>query len=310
MSGGWEVAGNKLRKLEYLVHDALAKDADAVITIGGIQSNHCRATAAAAASAGLACHLILRTPVLPVSKEQDMMCGNLMVDRIVGAHVHLVSQKQYSELGSERLCRILAEKLIGNGVSKNPYIIPVGGSNWIGSQGFRDAVDELRVQIDEMKIALTDIAVACGSGGTVAGLVEGLRNSMSLEHVKLTAYSVCDTPEYFYEFIEKNILPTDHTRRPIRELLTVKCAKGNGYAVSTKEELEFIADFARKTGIVLDPVYTGKAFFSLVKDLLEDSDGDPKTVLFWHTGGSLGIYAQRSQLEQVVQDPPITELLD
>jgi D-cysteine desulfhydrase len=80
--------------------------------------------------------------------------------------------------------------------------------------------------------------------------------------------------------------------------------------VSTKEELEFIADFARKTGIVLDPVYTGKAFFSLVKDLLEDSDGDPKTVLFWHTGGSLGIYAQRSQLEQVVQDPPITELLD
>ncbi len=178
----------------------------------------------------------------------------------------------------------------------------------MGSQGFCDAVQEVKSQSEEMGQEFTDIVLACGSGGTVAGLVEGLWRS-KWNKGKITAYSVCDSPEYFYEFIEQEILPKDDARPKIKELLEIKCAKGIGYALATEDELEFICKFARLSGIVLDPVYTGKAFFAMIRDLAENPD-PKRSVLFWHTGGSLGMFAQTHQLEKILAHQTVTELLD
>jgi 1-aminocyclopropane-1-carboxylate deaminase/D-cysteine desulfhydrase-like pyridoxal-dependent ACC family enzyme len=188
----------------------------------------------------------------------------------------------------------LEEKLVKEGIAKRPYVIPVGGSNWIGSQGFEEAANELEDQMKEMNIEFSDIVVTCGSGGTVAGLAEGIWKGNL--NAKLTAYSVCDSPDYFYDYIENEILPENDKRPSIRELINIKCAKGRGYALSSDEETQFILKFAKLSGIILDPVYTGKTFFSLIRELSDSKE--QKSVLFWHTGGSLGTYGFKSIIEK------------
>ncbi|CAI7773198.1 unnamed protein product, partial [Closterium sp. NIES-53] len=127
---GMELSGNKVRKLEFLLADALAKGADTLITIGGIQSNHCRATAVAARLAGLEAHLILRTSRALADSDPGLE-GNLLVERMVGARVHLVTKEEYAKHGSEHLGNVLAQRLAAEG--RKPYVIPVGGSNALGA---------------------------------------------------------------------------------------------------------------------------------------------------------------------------------
>lgn len=157
---GSELSGNKIRKLEFLMAAALAEGADCIITLGGIQSNHARATAVAATMLGLECHLILRTSRTRVDDDPGLV-GNLLVERMAGAHVHLVSKEEYARVGQVRLAHLLSEQLTATG--KKPYIVPVGGSSALGTWGYLDAIAELQTQCGLG--AFTDIVMVC-SGQT------------------------------------------------------------------------------------------------------------------------------------------------
>jgi D-cysteine desulfhydrase family pyridoxal phosphate-dependent enzyme len=295
---GAETSGNKIRKLEFLLAKAIAVESDTVITCGGVQSNHCRATAAAAAWLNLQCHIILRVPDADIDKDPGFE-GNLLVERMVGATVHLVSQSEYSAVGSDMLIAQLHQKLELAG--RRPYSIPVGGSNGLGTFGYVEAVAEMQEQ--SAHLGITDVAFACGSGGTAAGV--GLGVKLSGWGVKAHAFTVCDDEAYFVDYIDRLILPSmlSSTRSPSEqqlgaaEMLSFTQAVGDGYAVSTAEELQFVQEVARATGVVLDPVYAGKAAFRLCRQLKEEPAAfHGKKILFINTGGLLGLYAKGSMI--------------
>ncbi|CAI5468479.1 unnamed protein product [Closterium sp. Yama58-4] len=299
---GMELSGNKVRKLEFLLADALSKGADTLITIGGIQSNHCRATAVAARLAGLEAHLILRTSRALAGSDPGLE-GNLLVERMVGARVHLVSKEEYAKHGSEHLGKVLAERLTAEG--RNPYLIPVGGSNALGTWGYMEAVREIEQQLSTGEAGgasgFDDIAMACGSGGTSAGLALGVHLSSLTSRVH--AYSVCDSPGYFYDYIQGLLDGVTSTPGAVssNDLLQVIDVKGAGYAISTEEELQLVQSVAQSTGIVLDPVYSGKALKGLLQDMRQNPDEwTGRRVLFVHTGGLLGMYDKVQQLLPMV----------
>ncbi|KDO46413.1 hypothetical protein CISIN_1g019410mg [Citrus sinensis] len=196
---GMQLSGNKVRKLEFLMADAVAQGADCIITIGGIQSNHCRAAAVAAKYLNLDCYLILRTSKVLVDQDPGLI-GNLLVERLVGAHIELISKEEYSKIGSVTLTNILKEKLLKEG--RRPYVIPVGGSNSIGTWGYIEAIKEIEQQLQTGTggVKFDDIVVACGSGGTIAGL--SLGSWLGTLKAKVHAFSVCDDPDYFYDYTQ------------------------------------------------------------------------------------------------------------
>ncbi|AQK75315.1 Bifunctional D-cysteine desulfhydrase/1-aminocyclopropane-1-carboxylate deaminase mitochondrial [Zea mays] len=292
---GMQLSGNKVRKLEFLMADAVAQGADCVITVGGIQSNHCRATAVAAKYLNLDCYLILRTSKLLVDKDPGLV-GNLLVERLVGAHVDLVSKEEYGKIGSVALADLLKKRLLEEG--RKPYVIPVGGSNSLGTWGYIEAIREIEQQIQQSSdVQFDDIVVACGSGGTIAGLALGSR--LSSLNTKVHAFSVCDDPEYFYDYVQ-GLIDGLNSGFDSHDIVSMENAKGLGYAMNTAEELKFVKDIAASTGIVLDPVYSGKAVYGLLKDMA----GNPakwkgRKVLFIHTGGLLGLYDKADQLSSL-----------
>jgi D-cysteine desulfhydrase len=254
-----------------------------VVTAGGIQSNHCRATALAARSLGLDAHLLLRTRRAALRVDPGGV-GNLLPERMAGAEVHLVSREQYARLGSAALLETQAARLRAAG--RNPYVIPVGGSDGTGSWGYLEFVDELRRQLPASGIDA--LALACGSGGTVAGAALGCH--LAGLRCAVLAFGVCDDPEYFRGHVrgicdQMGVSPADAEAA----LATVRFvqARGAGYAQSTAEELASIAACARATGILLDPVYTGKAYHALLAELASGAWAG-RTVAFLHTGGLLG----------------------
>lgn len=293
---GMQLSGNKVRKLEFLMADAKAQGADCVITIGGIQSNHCRATAVAARYLGLDCYLILRTSRTVVEDDPGLE-GNLLVERLVGAHVSLVSKEEYVQLGSVALGELLAEKLKAEG--RKPYVIPVGGSNSLGTWGYVEFVRELQSQLEGGKVTgvkhFDEIVMACGSGGTTAGLA--LAAHLSNLRTKVHAYAVCDSPEYFYDYVQ-GLIDGLNAGVKSEDIVRIINAKGLGYAMSTTEELKLVKEVAELTGIILDPVYSGKALNGMLKDMAENpSQWEGKKVLFIHTGGLLGMYDKVQQLQ-------------
>lgn len=155
---GMQMSGNKVRKLEFLMAEAKRSGADSVVTIGGIQSNHCRATAVAARYLGMDCHLILRHSA-PLVDRDPGLCGNLLVERMVGAHLHLHTKEEYARLGSVRLGEILAERLRADG--KRPYVVPVGGSNALGMWGYLECIAEMEEDVRRLGITGEGGAVIC-----------------------------------------------------------------------------------------------------------------------------------------------------
>ncbi|PIA33701.1 hypothetical protein AQUCO_04000038v1 [Aquilegia coerulea] len=247
---GMQLSGNKVRKLEFLMAEAISHGADCIITIGGIQSNHCRATAVAAKYLNLDCYLILRTSKILVDKDPGLT-GNLLVERLVGAHVELVSKEEYSKFGSQALTNLLKERLISQG--RKPYVIPVGGSNSLGTWGYIEGIREIEEQLHiAPSMAFEDIVVACGSGGTLAGL--SLGSWLSKMKAKVHGFSVCDDPDYFYNYVQ-DLLDGMHAGVSSRDIVDIQDSKGLGYAMNTTEELEFVKEVAAATGVVLDPVY-------------------------------------------------------
>ncbi|KAL5545189.1 hypothetical protein UlMin_008973 [Ulmus minor] len=290
---GMQLSGNKVRKLEFLLADAVEQGADCIITIGGIQSNHCRATAVAARYLNLDCYLILRTSKVLVDQDPGLT-GNLLVERLVGAHIELISKEEYAKIGSAALTDFLKEKLLKEG--RRPYVIPVGGSNSLGTWGYIEAIQEIEKQLQTgtSKVKFDDIVVACGSGGTIAGLSLGSR--LSSLKAKVHAFSVCDDPDYFYDFVQ-GLLDGLEAGVDSRDIVNILNAKGLGYALNTLEELKFVRDIAAATGVVLDPVYSGKAAYGLLKEMRENpKDWEGRKILFIHTGGLLGLYDKVEQM--------------
>lgn len=277
-------AGNKIRKLEYLMADALAHGATTVITCGGLQSNHARATALVARELGLSPVLLLRTPA---PSAPQPLTGNLLLDRLVGAEVRLITPDQYRERG--RLMAEVADELAARG--EVPYVIPEGGSNGVGSLGYVTAVEELMEQqaAGELPEGLGLVALACGSGGTAAGVALGLARCPSVAE-RVAAFAVCDDRAYFERAIAdivEQARALDDTLPEAGPLTVHDEFKGPAYGVASDEQLAFVSRVARACGLVLDPTYTGKALFGLSR--LREK---PARALFIHTGGLPGLLAE------------------
>uniref|UniRef100_A0AAV1V0X1 Tryptophan synthase beta chain-like PALP domain-containing protein n=1 Tax=Peronospora matthiolae TaxID=2874970 RepID=A0AAV1V0X1_9STRA len=294
---GIETSGNKIRKLEFLLAEALEQKADCIVTCGGIQSNHCRASAAVARLLGMDSFLLLRTNE---PDEAPGLVGNLLFDRLLDANIIQMSRQQYGKYGSEAMIKQTCDRLKKKG--RHPYPIPVGGSNGLGTWGYIQAIDEINNQLKTHELPITDIAFACGSGGTAAGIGLGSylfaashpNSALNFKtNIPAHAYIVCDDDGYFYNYIDDQILPAMGAPSDIssRQFLQVANAQGEGYARSTKSELEFIYRVSRKTGVLLDPVYSGKALLNLIRELKEEPQKFAgKDILFIHTGGQFGLY--------------------
>lgn len=291
---GLVTSGNKIRKLQFLLADAIDKEHDCVVTIGGWQSNHCRATAAAARELGIECHLILRTDYTP---ENIPITGNVALDMMMNAQLHLVSVAEYNRVGSPQLLSDLGKRLEQEG--KKPYLIPVGGSNELGSWGYMQATEELCHQMKDLNIEFDDIITTIGSGGTTGGLALGVALSGLSARTKLHAFCACDDDEYFYREIDQLITNLGLSDRfKARDLVSVNDKYvGLGYSISQREELELIIKVAQHTGVVVDPTYTGKALYGLIHEIKADPEKwKGKKVLFLHTGGLYDIYSRLDQL--------------
>jgi D-cysteine desulfhydrase len=264
---GFELGGNKVRKLEFLLADAKAKGADCVVTIGGIQSNHCRATAIASKYIGLEPFLILRVP--NNGGEDIGSVGNLLFSRMIEANIRTVTSEDFETPLGYELLEELAAELRAQG--RNPYIIPMGGSNFIGSWGYLNAVDEMQQQLGQLKTNAADadaanavpdsfdhITFACGSGGTASGV--GLACELSGAGSSVHPVNVCDSGEFFTDFIQTKIhneLVKESEEKTVRDVASYVHfidGVGLGYAQSTDEEVEFIYSVSRESGILLDPV--------------------------------------------------------
>lgn len=295
-SGGAE-AGNKIRKLEYLLADAIEQGADTVITCGGIQSNHARATALLGAQLGLETVLMLRAPGLEHDDEgagvppTGSLTGNLLLDRLVGADVRLITAASYRERAM--VMDRAAVELRARG--KRPYVIPEGGSNGLGSLGYVAAMAELRAQLGDTP-GFDVVVVACGSAGTAAGVALGAGNYDVARAVR--AIAVCNDQPYFEERIRAILLEARALEPALGEPApwSVEARfKGPAYGVSTAPQRRSMVRVARESGLVLDPVYSGKAFFAL-EELAPELSG--QRVLFVHTGGLPGLLAEPDVLER------------
>lgn len=304
---GCTLSGNKARKLEFLLADAAARGADAVVTIGGVQSNHARATAVAARCLGLDAHLILRTAAAAVGADPGV-AGNLLPSRLAGARLHMVSAEEYAAVGSDGLVDRLTASLTASG--GRPYAVPLGGSNAVGAWGYVVAAAELAEQAPD---SFDDVVLATGSGGTLAGLALGLRLAGGgWADTRVTAYCVCDTPTYFLDVVQKHLdeLGAPPGADDARALVNVVQARGAGYAVSRPAEAATVAAAAAATGVVLDPVYTGKALHGWLADVAANPAAwRGRRVLFLHTGGLLGAVGAAHDLEAAaVATGPATAL--
>jgi D-cysteine desulfhydrase len=268
---GAVLSGNKVRKLEFLLAEARAQEADLVITCGGAQSNHARATAIAARGLGLDAELVLRTedPARPPPPE-----GNILLDRLVGARIHWIDHAAW--LQRTRIMKELAERLRGEG--RRPYVIPEGGSNEVGAWGYVRCAEELAGQLPP---GPATVVSACGSGGTTAGLLAGV-TLLDLPW-RVVGINVCNDRAYFLERFDLPVAV------PAERIEIIEGYVGRGYARSRPEELAGIVRVARSSGLILDPVYTGKAFLGLLQELAREPTALGERVVFLHTGGVFGL---------------------
>jgi len=273
---GLALGGNKARKLEYLVGEALELAADTLITTGVAQSNHCRMTAAAAAKMGLACHLVL-SGAAPTVKQ-----GNLLLDELLGAKVHFLGSDDES-LATARM-QALREELTARGA--RPYLIPLGGSGPVGAVAYITAIEELLATPSGPSFDY--IVHASGSAGTQAGLIAGVKY-FGLSTRVLGISISRPQPRLAREVINLCRDTLAHAGAEARvsedDVVVYDNYVGRGYALPTQASTAALELFARREGIILDPVYTAKAAAGLI-DLVQSGVIPVRSrVLFWHTGG-------------------------
>jgi L-cysteate sulfo-lyase len=281
---GLATGGNKTRKLEYLLAGARADGADVVITYGAVQSNHARQTAAACAAIGLECHLILarKVPSLHPAYERS---GNVQLDRLLGANVHLVELsdvRAYSET--------LIAELRGN--ARQPWVIPTGGSNATGALGYVRCARELLQQSQELGIGLTDIVHASSSAGTQSGLVAGLvdEESVTVHGVNVSETDPRQLEDAVWEIASEVLAAHQPDATLTRDRVRVDHRFfGAGYGIPTDATLDAIRLLGRSEGVLVDPVYSGKALGGLVQRICAGEFQHSSNVVFIHTGGSASL---------------------
>lgn len=270
---GVALGGNKVRKLEYLLADAKKQGYDLVMTTGQAQSNHAMLTAACALRMGLECILVLKKRGVTERK------GNQILNHLMGVQVHYVDTDSYDDIYEEM-------DRIAQGMGRNVYKIPCGGSNALGSLGYVDCMEEIAGSGQHFD----HIVCACGSGGTAAGTILGAKLYLPDTHVMCSM--VDDDP---FDVIVPQLMKEAaellgiNTEFPVPDLLDM-C--GPGYSIPSKEGNEAISLMMKLEGIVLDTCYTGKAFAGLIQRVRSGFYKPDDHVLFVHTGGAGGLFAQ------------------
>jgi L-cysteate sulfo-lyase len=287
---GLAFGGNKTRKLEFLLADAREAGADTVITAGGLQSNHVRQTAAAANRHGFACHLVLQR-YLDWPDPAYLASGNLLLDGLLGAEVHIAPPEQSRD---EVMAR-LAERLAAEGA--RPYVIPAGGSNAIGGLGYAAAAGEILDQAEGLGVDVGAVVFATASGGTQGGLIAGF--ALEEAAVEVVGINVDVKDPALADKVARVAAGT-------ADLLGLGAAAvagkveiadgygGEAYGVPTPEMQETLRRLARREGLVLDPVYTGKAMAGLIGLVRQGRFDGSRAVVFIHTGGLPGLFAYPS----------------
>lgn len=278
--------GNKARKLEFTVAEALRQGADTLITVGGVQSNHCRQTAAAAARYGMQCIVVLRGHA-PTTAN-----GNLLLDHLLGARVVFSGDRT-----REAVADAVAEEQRAAG--RRPQVIPVGASNEIGAPGFVAAIEELEGQLKAQRLHADRVVFASSSFGTQAGLCVGAK-ALGFK-AQLAAIAIDSSRTELQAGVAAI---ADATIRRLgldlgltpEDVVAYDGYLGAGYAVMGEPEREAISLMARTEGILLDPVYTGRAMAGLIDLVRKGEFGKEETIVFWHTGGAAALFAYADQL--------------
>lgn len=279
--------GNKVRKLEFVVAEAIGQGADTLITCGAVQSNHCRLTLAAARREGLGCHLVLEERV-PGSFKPDGS-GNHFLYQLMGAEgISVVPGGSDMMVEMERT----AEELKSQG--RNPYIIPGGASNPLGAMGYVACAEEILAQSFEKGLRIDRVVCASGSAGTQAGLLVGLWGNRT--QIPVVGINVSRTKEAQEELVwnlarKTAALAGIKEEVPREEVLCFGDYVGPGYSIPTHGMVEAVRLLARTEGILLDPVYTGKAMAGLIDLVRKGYFSKDENVLFVHTGGSPALFA-------------------
>lgn len=279
---GVELSGNKIRKLEYLLYHAKKRNADYIFTSGGDQSNHCRASVIAAASVGI------KSKIFLWGKDKVLPEGNLFLDKIFGGEIQYLSKEEFfniDEIIAEEKKKFAKKNLI-------VYDFPPGGSSELGIWGYINFIDELKNQIDFKNVK--GLFSAAGSGGTAAGMLVGC--ALHKLNTKIFAVNVLltksDLQNYIEELIEKCIskyklkIKVDFSKLEILDGYSEE-----GYKNIKPEKIEVIKDFAKQSGVLFDPTYTGKAFYAYKENFLQNKKSNK--VMFVHTGGLFGAFAKR-----------------
>ena len=283
---GCTLSGNKVRKLEFITAYAQDNGYDTLITCGGVQSNHCRATAFAGAQLGLNVHLLLR------GDRPTDIDGNLLLDEIAGAQVSYYSGKDYFS-GIDRIFAEWQDHYAAQG--SRALAIPTGGSDGVGVWGYIRACEELLNDFTGAGIEQAHLVCATGSGGTQAGLTLGA----ALHHLPASVWgvAVCDNEDYFLEKTAADV--ADWHRRYPENIMpdfqprVIDGYVGEGYGIADDGIFELIAELGRLEGLVLDPVYTGKAFSAMLSEIENERFAGARDIVFVHTGGVFGVFPQR-----------------
>ncbi len=286
---GLAVGGNKTRKLEYLLADASAQGADTLVTIGGMQSNHARQTAAAAAKFGFGCELVLEE-VAGTPQADYTENGNVLLDYLLGAGIHRLAIDDDSNVYTGNLINQLKTQ------GRKPYLIPVGGSNVIGSFGYIRCANEILQQLGENNLSIDQIVLASGSAGTQAGLLAGLIAAQV--DIPVLGISVSRSTEAQKQLVE-DLLQQSLTALELDpkladgKVVTNGNYVGDGYGIPSAGMIEAVKRCAQLEGLLLDPVYTGKAMAGLIDLCSKDMIKRARNTMFLHTGGSPGLYGYR-----------------
>lgn len=290
---GLEVSGNKVRKLEFCIAEALEQGCNTLITCGGVQSNHCRATAILGARLGLKVHLILRgeRPTVPE--------GNLLLDYLAGAEISYLPQRDWKT--HPQFARELQEKYRTH--NSKALFIPTGASDEIGLWGYIAATQELQADFARLKLTPEFIVVATGSGGTQGGLTLGVE--LFAIKSQVLAFNVSDDAAHFTAKILEDVTLWQQRYKESFDLSrlrikTIEGYLGPGYGVAGKEVFETIRNVASSDGVFLDPVYTGKAFHGMLSELRKGANGalaGARNVVFVHTGGLFGVFPQQQNFQ-------------
>jgi L-cysteate sulfo-lyase len=287
--------GNKLRKLEFLLGDAISRGSDTFITVGGLQSNHARLSAAAAAHIGMTCELVL-TRLVPRSDEAYRRNGNILLDEIFGAKIHLLSGTENAlDFATDRAKALKSE-------GRRPYLVGSGGSSPVGCLGYANCAVEIMEQQHEIEGGFTQIIVPNGSSGTHAGLAAGFA-SVGMNPARISSYAVLnpakETQFHTHELAKAALALLDPTKSIDLDAIHVSDnQRGDGYGIPTSAMLDAVRIMARTQGLLLDPVYTGKAFAGVLAAVRSGAYKPGEAILFLMTGGLPGLFAYQPAFEE------------